>query len=90
MVRFSVTLSLTVVSDKNDLTEGMFFLITPELIARINALARKKRTVGLTAAEQQEQSALRAQYIESIRAQVRAQLDCIEFTDETSQSTVKQ
>lgn len=90
MVRFLVTLSLTVVSDKNDLTEGMLSLITPELIARINALARKKRTVGLTAAEQQEQSSLRAQYIESIRAQVRAQLDCIEFTDETPQSTVKQ
>lgn len=68
----------------------MFSLITPELIARINALARKKRTVGLTAEEQQEQSALRAQYIQSIRAQVRAQLDCIEFTDEPTKSTVKQ
>lgn len=68
----------------------MFSLITPELIARINALARKKRTVGLTPKEQQEQSALRAQYIQSIRAQVRAQLDCIEFTDGPSDTTVKQ
>lgn len=68
----------------------MLSLITPELIARINALSRKKRTVGLTPAEQQEQSALRAQYIESIRAQVRAQLECIEFTDEPPKSTIKQ
>jgi uncharacterized protein YnzC (UPF0291/DUF896 family) len=68
----------------------MFFLITPELIARINALSRKKRTVGLSPQEQQEQNALRAQYIQAIRAQVKAQLDCIEFTDEPSTNRVKQ
>lgn len=68
----------------------MFSLITPEMIARINALARKKRTVGLTQQEQQEQSALRAQYIQAIRAQVKAQLECIEFQDESKNSTPKQ
>ena len=75
---------------KYRITEGMFFLITPEMIARINALARKKRTVGLSPQEQQEQSALRAQYIQAIRAQVKAQLDCIEFKDEPSTDSVKQ
>lgn len=68
----------------------MFFLITPELIARINALARKKRTVGLSPQEQQEQNALRAQYLQAIRAQVKAQLECIEFTDEPNNASAKQ
>lgn len=68
----------------------MFFLITPELIARINALARKKRTVGLSPQEQQEQNALRAQYLQAIRAQVKAQLECIEFTDEPKHAAPKQ
>ena len=65
-------------------------MITPELIARINALARKKRTVGLSPQEQQEQNALRAQYIQAIRAQVKAQLDRIEFTDEPNPNASKQ
>ncbi len=56
-------------------------MITPELIARINALAKKKRKVGLTSEEQQEQQELRTVYIQSIRAQVKATLDSIEFTD---------
>ena len=33
-------------------------MITPELLARINELARKKRTVGLTAEELAEQKEL--------------------------------
>lgn len=68
----------------------MFFLITPELIARINALARKKRTVGLSTQEQQEQNALRAQYLQAIRAQVKEQLECIEFTDDPKHAAPKQ
>lgn len=90
MVRFFIVLYLTLLLYKFQITEGMFFLITPELIARINALSRKKRTVGLSPQEQQEQNALRAQYIQAIRAQVKAQLDCIEFTDEPSTNRAKQ
>ncbi len=90
MVRFFIVLYLTLLLYKYRITEGMFFLITPEMIARINALARKKRTVGLSPQEQQEQSALRAQYIQAIRAQVKAQLDCIEFTDEPNTDAPKQ
>ena len=39
-----------------------------EKIERINELARKKKTVGLTAAEQEEQVELRAQYLREFRA----------------------
>ena len=36
-------------------------------IARINARARTKKTVGLTATELEEQAALRAQYLKEFR-----------------------
>ena len=39
-----------------------------EQIERINELARKKKTVGLTPAEVEEQAALRKQYIAEFRA----------------------
>ena len=38
-----------------------------EKIERINELARKKKTVGLTPSEVEEQAALRAQYIREFR-----------------------
>lgn len=37
-------------------------------IERINELARKKKTVGLTADELEEQAQLRAQYLREFRA----------------------
>lgn len=57
-------------------------MITKEMIDRINQLARKLKCEGLTEEEQQEQQALRKQYIEFIKGQVRQQLDCIEFVEE--------
>ena len=39
-----------------------------EQIERINELARKKKTVGLTADELEEQAQLRAQYLREFRA----------------------
>lgn len=56
-------------------------MITPELIARINELARKKRTVGLTEEETTEQQKLRRQYLDNIREQVKGMLDNIELVD---------
>jgi len=41
--------------------------VDKEQIARINELAKKKRTVGLTEQEQQEQQALRRQYIDEFK-----------------------
>ena len=43
-------------------------MITPELVARINELARKKRSEGLSEAETAEQASLRRVYLDSIRA----------------------
>lgn len=51
-------------------------------IARINELAKKSKSgAGLTDAEKLEQSQLRREYIEMVRANFRAQLDNIEFVD---------
>ncbi len=49
--------------------------MTKEKVARINELARKKKTVGLTAAELEEQAALRAEYLKDFREGLRQQLD---------------
>ena len=46
-----------------------------EKIARINALAKKAKTEGLTDAEKAEQQALRAEYVAGFRQSLKAQLD---------------
>ena len=56
-------------------------MITPELLERINHLARKKRTVGLTDDELAEQKELYKIYLAAIRGQVTSLLDSIEFVD---------
>lgn len=50
-------------------------MATENLIARINALAKKAKTEGLTEAEQAEQQQLRAEYVKSFRANLKEQLD---------------
>lgn len=55
--------------------------ITPEMLARINELARKKRTIGLTEEELAEQKRLYKVYLAAIRGQVTSLLDRIEFVD---------
>lgn len=57
-------------------------MITEAQIQRINELARKSKTSeGLTEAEKEEQQLLRRQYIEAFKANLRSQLDNIEFVD---------
>lgn len=46
-----------------------------EVIARINELARKAKTVGLTEEETAERDKLRRIYIDSVTANLRGQLD---------------
>lgn len=50
-------------------------MISPEMIARINELSQKQRSIGLTEAEKVEQAALRRQYIDNIKAQIRSQIE---------------
>ena len=47
----------------------------PEKLARINELAKKSRTEGLTAEEKQEQEALRTEYRRAVVGNLRGQLD---------------
>ena len=56
-------------------------MITPELLSRINELARKKRTQGLSEEELLEQRRLYEIYLSAIRGQVINLLDSIEFVD---------
>lgn len=58
-------------------------MTTKEQIDRINQLARKSKTPeGLTDAEKAEQQLLRRQYIDAFKANLKSQLDNIEFVDE--------
>lgn len=58
-------------------------MITKELLDRINFLARKKRSEGLSPEEISEQKKLYEIYLSAIRGQVTNLLDSIEFIDDT-------
>ena len=60
-------------------------MLSQEQIARINALARKARTQGLTQAEKDEQVLLRAAYLAAFRAQFRDMLEHITVVDAKTQ-----
>lgn len=60
--------------------------ITQEMIDRINHLAHKKKTIGLTDEEAAEQKVLYKEYIAAFRANLKAQLDNIEIVDEDGKS----
>lgn len=56
--------------------------VTKEDIARINELYHKSQTpAGLTPEEREEQQELRSLYIESVRANLRGQLDNISIKE---------
>ena len=54
-----------------------------EKIDRINALAHKAKSVGLTEEEKKERELLRKEYIASVRMNLRAQLDNVQQEDGT-------
>ena len=58
-----------------------------ERIARINALAKKKRESGLTPEEAAEQQALREAYLADFRRTLEGQLDSIPLVDEQGNRT---
>lgn len=57
-------------------------MIDPKLIERINYLANKKKTEGLTAEELKEQETLRKEYLRLFKEGFRQQLDSIKVVKE--------
>ena len=57
-------------------------MITKEKINRINELAKKAKSVGLTVEEAEERALLRREYIDAFKADLRSKLERIEFVDE--------
>ena len=51
-------------------------------IARLNELARKSKTIGLTEEEKQEQALLRQEYLDAIMGNLRRELDNTYIVDE--------
>ena len=56
--------------------------MTQEKINRINELARKSKAEGLTTVEKDEQAILRREFIDNIKAGLKAQLDNIDIENE--------
>lgn len=60
-----------------------------KLVARINELSRKNKTVGLTPEELAERDDLRKQYLANFRQNFRNQLDTIQWADEAEDDKTK-
>ena len=57
-------------------------MIDQKLIDRINELAKKKKTVGLTEEEMELQKELRKEYLALFKEGLKQQLESIEIIDE--------
>lgn len=64
--------------------------ITKEMINRINELAAKKKTEGLTSQEQAEQKELYKDYLAAIRGQVRNSLQNVRFVEDMTEEELKE
>lgn len=60
-----------------------------KLIARINELSRKNKTVGLTDAETTERDELRRQYLNNFKRNFRQQLETITIVDGDGEDNIK-
>jgi uncharacterized protein YnzC (UPF0291/DUF896 family) len=56
--------------------------MTDEKIQRINDLYRKSKAEGLTAEEKREQDLLRKEFVASVRANLKSQLNSIDMVNE--------
>lgn len=63
--------------------------ITKEMINRINELAKKKKTEGLTEEEADEQKVLYREYIDAFKANLKSQLEMIEIIDDNKNEVKK-
>ena len=65
-------------------------MLTKEKMDRINTLAKKKKSEGLTEAEAAEQAELRKEYITAFRVQIRGQLENIKFVEDLREEELAQ
>lgn len=64
-------------------------MLNEDKMNRINELARKKKAGTMTPEEEQEQQALRKEYIEAFRKEFRSQLDSIKFVEDEEEPPTK-
>lgn len=65
-------------------------MITKELVDRINELAHKKKTVGLTKDELEEQAVLRQKYLEGFRANFKKQMENVKFVEDLTEKELEE
>lgn len=56
-------------------------MLSKEKLARINELAKKSKTVGLTMEEAKEQSKLRSEYLETFRKSMASTIENVTIID---------
>lgn len=61
-----------------------------KIIARINELSRKHKTIGLTPEEEVERDGLRKQYLNNFRRNFRDQLDNIKWVEDEEEVNKKE
>lgn len=59
------------------------YMLSKEKLARINELAKKAKTTGLTEIEAKEQSKLRAEYLQTFRSSMLNTLKSVKVIDPT-------
>jgi uncharacterized protein YnzC (UPF0291/DUF896 family) len=59
-----------------------FVMVSDLEIKRINELARKSKTAGLSDEEKEEQAVLRRKYIDSVKNSLRTRLEHIEIVED--------
>jgi len=64
--------------------------ITQEMVARINELAAKKKSEGLTEEELAEQKELYKEYLVAIRGQVRQKLESVKYVEDLTEEELKE
>ncbi len=58
-------------------------MLSSDKLNRINALARKAKTIGLTETEKKEQQVLRKEYLRAFRGQMLEHLKSVKIVDES-------
>ncbi|SDH00982.1 Uncharacterized protein YnzC, UPF0291/DUF896 family [Alteribacillus persepolensis] len=65
-------------------------MLSQEKIARINELANRSKTTGLTEEEEKEQKQLREEYLSKFRSSFKSQLQSVKVVDPNGQDVTPQ